>query len=353
MLLKSMEKKRDLITVIIPTYNSQNTLALVLKSVRKQHYPQKRIEILIMDGGSTDGTISIAKSFKCKILRNKKILQVFAKQLGTLKARGKYIVHLDSDEVMVDRESFAKKVKLFSIDKRIKSVVPSGLLTPNGVSSVNYIINEFGDPFSYFMYTISINADFFISALRKISLVKYENKDGLVLDFSGTRILPPIELSAIGIMVERNWVLKAMSSLSKNPALVSQGFYFLVKDGKFLGVTKGDAVVHYSVSSWKIYFKKIKSRIINNVYKTEMGKSAFSGRMQYYPLFFQIKKYLFIPYSLSLIFPLIDAFYLTISRHEAVFLTYPLLCLLTSLLTIYYIIIKAVGFEYKTKGWGV
>ncbi len=344
---------KDLITVVIPTYNSEGTLSPVLKAIRKQSYPKKQIEILIVDGGSTDKTVNIANKFECKILKNPKKLQVFAKQLGTLKAKGRYIVHLDSDEVMVSRKSLEKKIELFRTDKRIKAIVPSGLVTPKKVSSANYISNEFGDPFSYFMYRVSINFDFFIPILRKISRAEYENKNGVIFDFSETDVLPPIELSAIGIALDRNWVLKSLPKLKKDPALVSQTFYSLVKDKALLGVTKNDKILHYSASSWKAYLKKIRSRIINNVYKTEMGKSAFSGRTRYYPSFFRIKKYLFIPYSLSIIFPIADSLYLVISRRNMVFLSYPILCLFISSLTFYYTLIKALGVKPQMKGWGI
>lgn len=58
-------------SVIIATFNSARTLSLVLASIRKQTYSQKDIEILIVDGGSADATLSIAKKFHCNVVLSK------------------------------------------------------------------------------------------------------------------------------------------------------------------------------------------------------------------------------------------------------------------------------------------
>jgi len=102
-----------LISIIIATYNSQRILPLSLESVKKQTYPQNRLEILIIDGGSTDQTIKIARKFGCKIISNPKREPLFAKYLGFIKARGDYILYLDSDEVMENPDSLMLKYLIF------------------------------------------------------------------------------------------------------------------------------------------------------------------------------------------------------------------------------------------------
>lgn len=346
------KKEYDLITVIIPTFNSQGSLPRTLSAIRKQSYPQNKIEILVIDGGSTDKTIEIAKEFKCKVIPNPRVLQMYAMKLGRLRARGKYIVHIDSDEVLVNRKSFENKVELFSHDKRIKAVVPSGLLTPRSMSPINFFLNEFGEPFSYFMYGISIHAGSFIPMLKKIAKIEYEDKKAVILDFSKTEILPPIELAAIGVMIKRNYVVNTFPKLSEDPALLPLTFYFIVRKKALIGFIKNDPVLHYSVASLKNYFKKINSRVLNNVFKTEMAKAGFLGRGNFYPPWFQIKRYAFIPYSFSLILPLFVGMILSLRRKNSIFLLYPLICLYISLLVIYFYILRGFGVKRETKIYG-
>jgi glycosyltransferase involved in cell wall biosynthesis len=50
-----------LVTVVIPTLNAARTLGDAFESLRAQTYPSERMEILVVDGGSTDGTIALAE----------------------------------------------------------------------------------------------------------------------------------------------------------------------------------------------------------------------------------------------------------------------------------------------------
>ncbi len=85
-----MEKKEYLITIIMPTYNSEKTLEYSLRSIRHQIINQDQIEILMIDGGSTDKTLEIAGKYNAKVLYNERRLPEFAKQQGMMAAKGKY-----------------------------------------------------------------------------------------------------------------------------------------------------------------------------------------------------------------------------------------------------------------------
>ena len=50
-----------LVSVVTPCYNSAATIQATIESVIAQTYPQ--IEYIIMDGGSTDGTVAIAQQY--------------------------------------------------------------------------------------------------------------------------------------------------------------------------------------------------------------------------------------------------------------------------------------------------
>ena len=51
------------ISIIIPTLNSAKTLKDCLESIVAQDYPEDKIEIIIADAGSTDGTLNIVSEF--------------------------------------------------------------------------------------------------------------------------------------------------------------------------------------------------------------------------------------------------------------------------------------------------
>jgi glycosyltransferase involved in cell wall biosynthesis len=90
-------KNKELVSVAIPTYNSENTLEQCLKAVKNQTY--KSIEIIIVDSYSKDKTIEIAKKFNAKIVMCKgKLLE--ARIVGTESSKGRYVLLLDSDQIL-------------------------------------------------------------------------------------------------------------------------------------------------------------------------------------------------------------------------------------------------------------
>ncbi len=99
-------------SIIIPTYNRQNRIKECLTSVLNQNFDN--FEIIIVDDNSTDKTLDICKNIKkkdnrIKILDNKKNLGVGkTRNRGLLKAKGKYVLFIDSDDKM-------KKKSLLSI----------------------------------------------------------------------------------------------------------------------------------------------------------------------------------------------------------------------------------------------
>ncbi|WP_297092711.1 glycosyltransferase family 2 protein [Thermococcus sp.] len=82
------------ISVVMCVKNRENEIERALKSVKKQ---KGVLEIIIVDGNSTDRTIEIARRYADKIYSDKGKGLAFARQLGAEKARGEYIAYIDSD----------------------------------------------------------------------------------------------------------------------------------------------------------------------------------------------------------------------------------------------------------------
>ena len=95
-----MPKIWPLISVITPTLNAENVLETELKSIAMQDYPQDKIEIIIADGGSTDSTLEIAKTYNAKVYPNPLKTGEAGKAVAVKKAKGKYIALIDSDNIL-------------------------------------------------------------------------------------------------------------------------------------------------------------------------------------------------------------------------------------------------------------
>lgn len=117
-------KKLPSISIVIPVYNSEKFLPLCLSSIEKQDYPKNKIEIIVIDGGSKDKTIEIARKFKVnKILFNPLRTGEAGKAVGAKTAKNKIIAFIDSDNILPSKGWLKKMVKPFE-DREIIGTEP-------------------------------------------------------------------------------------------------------------------------------------------------------------------------------------------------------------------------------------
>lgn len=97
---------KDLISIIVPTYNRASTIKDSIKSLIRQTYDN--IEIIIVDDGSTDKTEKVVKSIKDPRITYIKLEEnrgaCYARNLGIKKALGKYVMFNDSDDTFNSRK---------------------------------------------------------------------------------------------------------------------------------------------------------------------------------------------------------------------------------------------------------
>lgn len=109
-MLKNLEKKKPLVSIIIPTYNRCYYLQQAIDSAVKQTY--RNIEVIISDNCSIDDTQEIVESFldpRIKYWQHPKNIGMFANQIHALKmAKGKYIASLHDDDLW--EPDFLKKL---------------------------------------------------------------------------------------------------------------------------------------------------------------------------------------------------------------------------------------------------
>lgn len=110
---KVCNKTLPMISIVIPTYNSEKVIELCLRAARNQNYPKNRFEIIVVDNYSRDRTVEMSKSLGAKVfLQGGVSPQVCAQRnLGAEKARGEYLVFLDHDMELSKNlfKNFARK----------------------------------------------------------------------------------------------------------------------------------------------------------------------------------------------------------------------------------------------------
>lgn len=85
---------KTLVSIIIPTRNSERTIEKCLKNIKNQTY--KNIEIIVVDNNSTDRTRDIAKKF-IQLVFNKGSERSAQRNFGASKSKGSFLLFIDSD----------------------------------------------------------------------------------------------------------------------------------------------------------------------------------------------------------------------------------------------------------------
>jgi glycosyltransferase involved in cell wall biosynthesis len=94
-----MKYQNPKISLIIPIYNGERYVAKCLDSIAHQSFSE--FECIVADDGSTDDTLKIINTFddpRIKIIKNNHKGSSFARNSGFTKARGDFIIFLDSDD---------------------------------------------------------------------------------------------------------------------------------------------------------------------------------------------------------------------------------------------------------------
>lgn len=89
-----------LVSVVIPAYNAERTIAATLTSV--MHQTLSDLEIIVVDDGSTDETVEVAESLgdpRLVVIRQQNTGHAGARNTGIASASGKYVALLDADDL--------------------------------------------------------------------------------------------------------------------------------------------------------------------------------------------------------------------------------------------------------------
>ncbi len=174
-----MEKNNALVSIIIPTLNSERTLKECIEHIRTQSY--KNVEVIIVDSFSKDNTLKIAKEFNCVIIQTKwKLLG--ARYLGVKNSKGTYVFMVDSDQILKNNKVIEDAVKLMkSYDMLVleESSVKTSTFLEKAANADRKLIHKLYkiqiDPVYGVLLPRFFNKKVITEALRNINMKKFHD----------------------------------------------------------------------------------------------------------------------------------------------------------------------------------
>ncbi len=145
-----MKEKNEMVepfvTVIMPAYNSENTIDEAIESVLRQSF--KNFELIIVNDYSTDQTLNLIEKWASKDKRIKYYNNIknsgvsYSRNFAISKALGEWIAFLDSDDIW----------KSNKLEKQIKVSVenPEAVL----IYTSSSFIKHDGTPYGYVMHAV-------------------------------------------------------------------------------------------------------------------------------------------------------------------------------------------------------
>jgi glycosyltransferase involved in cell wall biosynthesis len=85
------------ISVVVPVYNGESTIARCLESILAQSYPQEAFEVIVVENGSNDRTTEIASGYPVRLFHNQVRGPAAARQFGLTQSAADIVVFTDAD----------------------------------------------------------------------------------------------------------------------------------------------------------------------------------------------------------------------------------------------------------------
>jgi len=270
-----------LISVIIATYNSADRIEMLKQSLSSQLDERgepwgDRLEVLCVDGGSTDSTRELAAKAQWTVLNNPAGDPANAKVIGWESATSDFVVFLDHDEILLRTDSLARKLAVINSCPAVVAVFSSGYCI-SSLDAPDAYLSEFGDAFSCFSYR-SRNSS---STGRRLGRIRAEvnlpDAEIYVTPRPGSRVL--LEIAVQGVLVSKARLARSLGEVTPTGQVFLRGAGLTNLAGwARVGLLKDDPVGHDPRASWSSIRAKGEWRLHNNLRITKSSGAAFRMR---------------------------------------------------------------------------
>jgi len=126
------------ISVIVPVYNEEKNIGLLLKRLLNLNFPKDKFEIIVVDNNSKDNTPEIIKKYKVIYLNEIKQSSYAARNKGIKKAKSNILAFIDGD-CIPDKNWLKNAIKHF-IEEEV-DIIAGNIIVSDSINVNNSITN--------------------------------------------------------------------------------------------------------------------------------------------------------------------------------------------------------------------
>ncbi|MBI4227041.1 MAG: glycosyltransferase [Candidatus Omnitrophica bacterium] len=314
----------------IPTLNAADELAGCLESIRRQAYPQDRIDISIADGGSTDNTAAIAARYGARVHPNPRRLCEPGVAVAIRQAQGDVVIPMAADNRLPDPHWLSRMTAPFVERLDVTVTFTHITVVPDDWALNRYFALTGGGPFYAFVYGDACNPRHMADRFP----VEADTPSYQVFAFPA-RDYPAICL-AQGVCIHRQRAEAALGAADPDV----RAFDVLVethmvqqrddmtplrriaeRGGRFAYV-KDAGIAHRHVRSVREFFRKYRHRIENNLLR---GQGYAARRSRLSPAH-RLRELAWPLYSVTLVGPALAAWRGVRRDRDAAWWLHPVIC---------------------------
>lgn len=316
------------INVIIPTLNEEQNLKKCLEAIFRQDYDKDKIKVTVVDGGSIDKTIEIAKKLKCEILNNEEKFAEPGVYKGILHAKTDLCCVLAIDNIIVNEKDFFRNLVIPFQRSNVIGAFPLVIYSQHE-PAINKYITTRAEPFSEFIYANACNSRTF----DLVYPVVVENETYTIFDFKKDDA-PSLLALAQGFTFRKDSFIRNVKNKYDDLLPILE---LIEKGGKIAYVRKAN-IYHLQIMSLRMFVQKFRWRI-----KRNLITKSFNDKVIFFTLRRRIRRILWVGYALSIFLPLLYALYCCI-KEKKLFYFYHFIC---TMILLYLISVEFLHYKYK------
>ncbi len=288
------------LSVVIPVLNGARDLGACLESIRRQAAPPGGYEIVVADGGSTDGTRAIAEAAGARVVDNEFRKAEPGVAVGMQAAEGRLITVMAADNRMSGVSFLQHMVAAFD-DRTVVAAFPRVVSTKED-GLVNRYFNRYSDPFNHFVYgSLSTSIDLMLRrGIRSLTPTVEDH---------------PLMAIAQGCTVRAGSVYDGPPSEADDVVAVIK----LIESGGKIVLVEQAELEHHHASGlgpmYRKYWRRTKEALGGEQGYLRRESRMSRGR--------RIRRWLWIPYSATLVPPVVHGAFMAARYRDPVLLYHP------------------------------